>query len=231
MSKIFTNFATVIPDNYDYSLSMLSDSVNYIVKEYHGNVILTRTVDRENGTDHSSMMVRNAIGYNEDGVYYHYIKNHLGSNCAVVRSESNETVQSTIYYPSGVPMRISSDRDKQPYLYGDKEFVEAHGLNEYDSQARMYYATIMRTTTMDPLAEDYYHISPYAWCGNNPIAFIDPDGRSFSDFDEEGNYLRTSHDNWWHNTFVGQKGRVLDSNENVIKIFNFADPQVMMLRI
>ena len=176
-------------------------------------------------------MVRNAIGYNEDGVYYHYIKNHLGSNCAVVRSESNETVQSTIYYPSGVPMRISSDRDKQPYLYGDKEFVEAHGLNEYDSQARMYYATIMRTTTMDPLAEDYYHISPYAWCGNNPIAFIDPDGRSFSDFDEEGNYLRTSHDNWWHNTFVGQKGRVLDSNENVIKIFNFADPQVMMLRI
>ena len=29
---------------------------------------------------------------------------------------------------------------------------------------------------MDPMAEKYYHISPYAWCGNNPIAFVDPDG-------------------------------------------------------
>lgn len=30
---------------------------------------------------------------------------------------------------------------------------------------------------MDPLAEKYYDISPYAWCGNNPIRNIDPDGR------------------------------------------------------
>lgn len=31
---------------------------------------------------------------------------------------------------------------------------------------------------MDPLAEEYYNISPYVYCGSNPIAFIDPDGRS-----------------------------------------------------
>ena len=68
-----------------------------------------------------------------------------------------------------------------------KEFIEAHGLNEYDSEARMYYATIMRTTTMDPLAEEYYHISPYAWCGNNPIAFVDPDGNKVWMFDKNGN--------------------------------------------
>jgi len=37
----------------------------------------------------------------------------------------------------------------------------------------------MRTTTMDPMAESYYHISPYAWCGNNPIAFIDPEGKAW----------------------------------------------------
>ena len=31
---------------------------------------------------------------------------------------------------------------------------------------------------MDPLAELDYSISPYAYCGNNPINRIDPDGRS-----------------------------------------------------
>jgi hypothetical protein len=31
---------------------------------------------------------------------------------------------------------------------------------------------------MDPLAEKYYSISPYAWCGNNPVKFVDPDGRA-----------------------------------------------------
>jgi len=52
-----------------------------------------------------------------------------------------------------------------------------HGWDEYDSQARWYYPAIMRTTTTDPLAEKYYDISPYAWCGNNPVKFVDPDGR------------------------------------------------------
>ena len=52
-----------------------------------------------------------------------------------------------------------------------------HGLDEYDSKARWYYPAICRTTTMDPLAEKYYSTSPYAWCGNNPVRNIDPDGK------------------------------------------------------
>ena len=36
----------------------------------------------------------------------------------------------------------------------------------------------MRTTTMDPLAEEYYYISPYSWCNNNPINYIDLHGDS-----------------------------------------------------
>jgi hypothetical protein len=53
-----------------------------------------------------------------------------------------------------------------------------HGLDEYDSEARWYYPAIMRTTTIDPLAEKYYEMSPYAWCGNNPVKFVDMDGRT-----------------------------------------------------
>lgn len=54
-----------------------------------------------------------------------------------------------------------------------------HGLDEYDSEARWYYPAIMRTTTMDPLCEKYYSTSPYAWCGNNPVNLVDPDGRDW----------------------------------------------------
>lgn len=91
------------------------------------------------------------------------IKDHIGNVCAVVNSVADTLVQSTIYYPSGVPMaqNLGPDvapsyynalciqytenfgRDEQPYLYNGKEFIEAHGLNEYDSQARIAsYRTI-----------------------------------------------------------------------------------------
>ena len=88
-------------------------------------------------------------------------------------------MQRTQYYPSGLPWKSNSGDNpgEQPYKYGGKEFVEMHGLDEYDSEARWYYPAIMRTTTMDPLAEKYYDISPYAWCANNPVRFVDPDGR------------------------------------------------------
>lgn len=38
---------------------------------------------------------------------------------------------------------------------------------------------------MDPLAEKYYDVSPYAWCGNNPVKFVDPDGKELN-FSESG---------------------------------------------
>lgn len=34
-------------------------------------------------------------------------------------------------------------------------------------------------TTIDPHAENYYHLSPYSYCGGNPIYAVDPDGRDY----------------------------------------------------
>ena len=52
-----------------------------------------------------------------------------------------------------------------------------HGYDTYDYGFRGYYPAVGRFTTVDPLAEKYYGISPYVYCAGNPMKFIDPDGR------------------------------------------------------
>ena len=52
-----------------------------------------------------------------------------------------------------------------------------HGLNTYDYGARQYNPVTARWDRVDPLAEKYYDISPYAYCANNPVNAIDPDGK------------------------------------------------------
>ena len=51
------------------------------------------------------------------------------------------------------------------------------GLNSYDNGARQYYSVVPGWDRVDPMAEKYYHISPYAYCGNNPVNAVDADGR------------------------------------------------------
>ena len=66
--------------------------------------------------------------------------------------------------------------DWQPYKFSGKESLTRVGLDLYDFGARMYSPSNMRWMTMDPLAEKYYSISPYAYCAGNPINFVDPTG-------------------------------------------------------
>ncbi len=51
-----------------------------------------------------------------------------------------------------------------------------HVLNLYDYSARYYESAIGRFTSVDPLAEKYYSISPYAYVMNNPMKYLDPTG-------------------------------------------------------
>lgn len=44
-----------------------------------------------------------------------------------------------------------------------------------------------RFLTIDPHAEKYYSWSPYAYVGNNPMRFIDPDGRDWIENNKTGN--------------------------------------------
>ena len=61
------------------------------------------------------------------------------------------------------------------FRFTGKELGDETGL--YDFSARFMHARFGRFTTIDPLAEKYPGISPYAYCNGNPVNFVDPDGR------------------------------------------------------
>jgi RHS repeat-associated protein len=71
----------------------------------------------------------------------------------------------------------STGQEIQPYKFGGKELDEMHGLQWYDFGARPYDPLREQFITMDPLAEKYYSVSPYAYCANNPVRYKEMDGR------------------------------------------------------
>ncbi len=133
-----------------------------------------------NNSSYSCQRIKNAEGfYDETDKYNYFRRDHLGNVREVWKnfSASGATYQRMQYYPSGLPWSVSESPAYQPYKYNGKEFVEDHGYDSYDYQARQMYPAIMRFTTVDPLAEKYYSVSPYSYCLNNPVYYVDPDGR------------------------------------------------------
>ena len=116
-----------------------------------------------------------------DTSYHFFITDHQG-NVRVVADASGAVEQVTHYGPFGEDLGDSAaslpvgaqDSVGNPYKYGGKEWDSALGL--YDFSARLYRPAAARFTTMDPLCEKYYSISPYAYCANNPVNLVDPDG-------------------------------------------------------
>ena len=104
-------------------------------------------------------------------MYHYYLKDHLGNDRVVVQ-ENGTVEQINHYYAFGGLIGESTGGEAQPYKYNGKELDRMHGLDWYDYGARHYDAALGRWTTMDPLAEKYYDISPYAYCGNNPINYF-----------------------------------------------------------
>lgn len=144
---------------------------DYTSTDYCGNVIY------ESGVLARILTGEGYITLSNDSVIYHYfLTDHLGNN-RVVMKQNGVVEQVNEYYPFGGLQGKNSNDGVQPNKFGGKELDRMYGLDLYDFVARPYDPGWGGFITMDPLCEKYPWVSPYAYCMNNPMNAIDPDGR------------------------------------------------------
>jgi len=119
------------------------------------------------------------------------LKDRLG-NIRVAFGGAADAVSSSIRqvnanYPfgmvqEGLNYNETAQNSPNKYLYNGKELQADFNLDLYDYGARFYDAVVGRWWSVDPLAEKYRRWSPYNYCVDNPLRFIDPDGMRVGDY-------------------------------------------------
>lgn len=121
------------------------------------------------------------VNSNGDILPRYFITDHLGSVRGVL-NENCDFEEQNDYYSYGKHVddpysQISENR----YRYNGKENMEFFDIPYLDYGARLFDPNIGRWLQPDPMAEEYQSISPFAFCGNNPITNIDFDGNKWVD--------------------------------------------------
>jgi RHS repeat-associated protein len=142
----------------------------------------------------------NTLGYTgipvtKNGFLYIYVNNETQGwdvffDNLSIQHRPGPITEETHYYPFGLTMAAISSRAaggiQNRFQFLDKEkqsneFSDGTGLDAYDLGARFYDAQIGRFQTIDPLTEYMRRWSPYVYGFDNPIRFVDNDGRESKD--------------------------------------------------
>ncbi|ROH98159.1 DUF6443 domain-containing protein [Chryseobacterium daecheongense] len=119
----------------------------------------------------------------ENNKYIYQYKDHLGNVRLSYHKdgENIKIVDSNDYYPFGLSFIRNAEEEAyfgtasfKNYKYNGKELQE-NGM--YDYGARMYMPDLGRWGVVDPLAEKMTRHSPYNYAFDNPLMYIDPDGK------------------------------------------------------
>jgi len=102
------------------------------------------------------------------------------------------------------PGRTFSNNDYRFGFHGQQKSDEIAGKGNYIEYIyRDYDSRIGRFLSIDPKTSKNVSWTPYVFCGNNPIIFIDPDGRDW--------ILATGSKIFWYGGNVGDKSNLLQT--------------------
>jgi len=124
---------------------------------------------------------RIAVRNSHTGETRFFLKDHLGSTRVIV-NESGDMTASYVYGPYGEDYAFSEAYI--PFVNQGSEFKytgQIHDDDEYFSMyyygARYYDPTLGIFWQVDPAMDNYPGWSPYAYTLDNPLKYVDPDGR------------------------------------------------------
>lgn len=134
--------------------------------DHLGNIRLSYGIDPSTGN----------IKIIEENHYYPFGLKHTNYNSDVLLYSKSSSGTGKLK-PTPVAVEPS-----YKYKFNGFELQDELGLNWYDYQARNYDPALGRWMNIDPLAETSRRYSPYTYCLNNPIYYIDPDGMQADDW-------------------------------------------------
>ena len=162
------------------------------------------------------------VGTYDDSEAHYFLTDHIGSTRVVakVTTAGRDDLDRKDYYPFGkawtqADMPTSDNR----YTFSGKEQQHLRGqvVNYADFEARFYDSETGIFLQQDPLSEYSFQVSPYAYCGNNPINRIDLDGKRWDDPIQDAEIARQIKDaiNAALNALISQEKRI---NNRINKI-------------
>jgi RHS repeat-associated protein len=151
---------------------------------YDGEMIYTATGAITSLNDYKLSEIQNSEGRFVNGKFEYGYTDHLG-NLRISYKDSLGTafiVHNKAYDAWGMeikPLRYSlSGALQDRYTWQGKEDLALDGLEDWsDFGWRIEDRALGRWFTPDP-ADQFQSISPFAYCANNPVSHIDPDGRA-----------------------------------------------------
>jgi RHS repeat-associated protein len=153
----YVNFVSEGTGNESEGRGWFSYVYNYL--DHLGNIRLSYGFDPKSAS----------IKILEENHYYPFGLKHTNYNTSKnIYSKQEDEIE---IKPIPPYMRTSYN-----HKYNGKELQDELGLNMYDYGARNYDPAIGRWMNIDPLAEKSRRWSPYSYCYDNPIYFVDPDG-------------------------------------------------------